>query len=276
MKQGDFNLEITVNDRSVFEYQHQGDTFIEGRKGSTFKLTFYNHSSNKVLVVPAVDGLSVLDGKPAGPDSPGLVVQAGSSAMIPGWMVDQTQASQFVFADRESSYARGIDSTTTNTGVIGFLVYGEAKKERVVTHIVNIPYPVTPYAPVLPTGPWMSPTWTSKSPDSQIYGMVNTSVSMDTTPLVGTAIYNSAQSTQRRITKNTDENLGVGWGQSVDFKTTTTTFDKGEKMSQLVVYYDSRRNLERKGIVIEPRTQLQSKPNPFPGIGCKPPAGWRG
>lgn len=283
MRQGQYELEIIVNGKPVFEYAHKGDTYIEGRKGSTFKLRFKNSSSNKLLVVPAVDGVSTLDGKPAGPDSPGLVVQGNSHIDIPGWMVDSTKASEFIFADRESSYARSIDRTTTNTGVIGLIVFGEAEKERHVTNInVTYPtvYPTSPYytPPFIPS--WGQPIWISSS--NPTYNVSNTSVTLGTNDAFG-AIGAAGpqgpagpQGTSRRITPKSEENLGVGWGQSVDFTTTSTTFDKGEKLSQIVVYYDSRKNLERMGIIVEPRASVQTKPNPFPGVGCKPPAGWRG
>lgn len=282
MKQGQFQLDITVNGKSVYEYAHEGDSYIEGRKGSTFKMTFLNFSGNKVLVVPAVDGLSVLDGKPAGPDSPGLVVQAGSSAAIPGWMVDSNRASEFIFADRESSYARSVDSTTTNTGVIGLLVFGEAAKERQVTNIVNYPtiYPtIQPWTPwTTPKNPWGGPIWVNDTSSNPTYSVNTSSVTMGLDNMLVGAVGSNAsvESTQRRITKNTEENLGVGWGQAVDFKTNTTTFDKGEQLAQLVLFYDSRRNLERRGIIVERRESVSVRPNPFPGIGCKPPAGWKG
>ncbi|MNY39449.1 hypothetical protein D3C86_1741330 [compost metagenome] len=84
------------------------------------------------------------------------------------------------------------------------------------------------------------------------------------------------ESTQRRITTDREENLGVGWGNAVEFKMNSTTFDKGEKVAQLVLFYDSRKNLERRGIIVEKRDSISMRPNPFPGMGCKPPAGWKG
>lgn len=284
MKQELFQLDIIVNGKPVYEYAHEGDYFIEGRKGSTFEIVFYNFSNNKVLAVPSVDGLSVLDGNPAGPDSPGLVVQPGSSASIPGWMIDSTRASKFLFAERESSYARSVDSTTTNTGVIGLLVFDEKPKFVGVNPMAApIVYPVQPWTPwtpwTTPKNPWGGPTWVNDTTSNPTYTVNTSSVTMGIADniLVGAVSSNaSVESTQRRITKNTEENLGVGWGQAVEFKTNSTTFDKGEQCAQLVLYYDSRRNLERKGIIVERRESVSVRPNPFPGIGCKPPAGWKG
>ena len=265
MKQDNFSLEVFVNDKPVYEYSHQGDTFIEGRKGSTFKLRFRNPTSKRVLVVPSVDGISTLDGNPAGPDSPGIIAEAYGTIDIPGWMVTTDKASQFVFQDRDSSYARSIDATTTNTGVIGVMVFSEVEKvtTRRITPTTTVIHKhiYTPfqYPNPLVGGPWGgSPvTWTSNTA-----GMTYDSVNM------------SAVSTSAQVEPS--DQLGVGWGDAVEFKMNSTTFDKGEVVSQLVIFYDSRKNLERRGIQIERRDTLSIRPNPFPGIGCKPPAGWKG
>jgi len=285
MQDKEFSLEVIVNGKPVYEYPHQGDTFIEGRKGSSFKLMFSNRSSGKVLVVPSVDGISTLDGNPAGPDSPGLVVPAYGKVEIPGWMVDSAKAAEFVFKDRDSSYARGIDATTTNTGVIGVMVFAEAVKQPQVIHTTTI-LPLYRDTYVRRYDPWMpsSPiTWSNNTADSATYNMVGTSVSMgiadsnakstlsDSYDPMATmdAYFGTAQTEQ-------PEQLGVGWGASTNFNTTATTFDKGEKKSQIVLYYDTRKNLERRGIIVERRDSLSVRPNPFPGVGCKPPAGWTG
>lgn len=278
MRDRDFTLEVIVNGKPVYEYPHQGDTYIEGRKGSTFRLRFSNRSGKKVLVVPSVDGISTLDGNPAGPDSPGLIAQPNSHIEIPGWMVDTQKAAEFIFKDKESSYARGVDATTTNTGVIGVLVFAEVEHAKSVypttTIINNYPPGVRRVSQPWPTSPYTSPViWTSNTSDSSTYNMVGTSVSASAeyNPLSIMEDYFSAQAAGDK-----PEQLGVGWGASTDFAVNTTTFDKGEKKSQIVIFYDTRKNLERRGIIVERRDTLSMRPNPFPGYGCKPPADWKG
>lgn len=259
MRQSNYVFEIQVNDKPVYEYEHRGDTFIEGRKGSTFKINFRNTGYGRVLIVPAVDGLSTLDGKTAGPDSPGLIVESMGSVSIPGWMVDSAVASQFEFQDRESSYAKSLDSTTTNTGVIGLLVYEEKPQHRYYPSLNNMFVGAQPlvFAQNMTTtargvlGPQGDQGPQGPSGVAESLGIVDTSASYDS-----------------------NDNLGVGWGKAVDFQTKTVTFDRGELKAQMAIFYDSRKNLERRGIVVERRDTLGIRPNPFPGIGCTPPKGW--
>lgn len=267
MQKDDFSLELTVNDKPVYEYLHQGDTYVEGRKSSVFKLRFRNNSAKRVLVIPSVDGLSTLNGKTAGPDSPGIVVKANEILELPGWMVDSAKSAEFVFQDRESSYARSVDANTTNTGVIGALVYAEQEAQPEF-------YGINPMS-----RPSFLPSPTSW-PTGGIFGWEpNTSSAADRSAWsrrisVGSNLGYTSTATASFI-DTTAEQLGVGWGQSVDFNVNSTTFDKGDLLAQLVVFYDSRKNLERRGIVVERRDALSIRPNPFPGIGCKPPAGWK-
>jgi hypothetical protein len=54
MRVKDFELEVLVNDKPVTEYSHKGMTFLEGRRGSEFKLRFHNKTNKRVLVVPSM------------------------------------------------------------------------------------------------------------------------------------------------------------------------------------------------------------------------------
>lgn len=261
MNAKDFTFEVVVNGRPVTEYPYQGDTYIEGRKGSNFELRFTNRSAFRVLVVPSVDGLSTLDGKTAGPDSPGIIVDAYGTITIPGWAVDLKTASSFVFEDRQRSYARGIDPTTTNTGVIGMLVFAEEITTQIIyasqpNGYYNMSNPNTSSSPNV--NPYVSPVVWTTSGTSAVKSMVG----------------NTSTSTTRRITVSGDD-LGVGWGKAVDFGLADEKFNKGVLLETFVLFYDSRKNLERRGIIVD-RYALNTRPNPFPGIGCTPPKGWRG
>lgn len=280
MNKQQYQFDIIVNGKPVYEYAHEGDTYIEGRKGSTFEIKFRNNSGKKVLIVPSVDGLSTLDGKTASADSPGLIVQANSTVSIPGWMVDSAKSARFEFQDRERSYARSVDPQTTNTGVIGLLVFAEEVKYT--TQYKGISPMAPPIAPIhivaptnAPWGQWTNTpvTWTlgtnAVTFENKGFGV---SAAMPET-LSSHATYDYEPAT-RRIIQN--ENLGVGWGEAVEFKVNQSTFDKGLLDEQFVLFYDSRNNLKRKGIIVEQRETLNTRPNPFPGIGCTPPKGWRG
>lgn len=261
MNISDFTFEVVVNDRPVTEYPFQNDVYIEGRKGSEFQLRFSNKSNFRVLVVPSVDGLSTLDGKTASLESPGIIVDPNSTITIPGWAVNLQKASSFVFEDRQRSYARGVDPTTTNTGVIGMLVFAEEYTKQVIyaskpNGFYDFSNPNTSASPS--ANPYVSPVVWSSSGVSAVKSMVGST------------------STTRRITTNTSgDDLGVGWGKSVDFNLADEQFNKGSLLSTFVLFYDSRKNLERRGIIVD-RYALNTRPNPFPGIGCTPPKGWQG
>ena len=72
-------------------------------------------------------------------------------------------------------------------------------------------------------------------------------------------------------------NMGTGFGQKADFMTNEVTFNKGNQVAQLVLYYDSRRNLEKRGIqVVSRETRYLSDLPPAFQSGCTPPPGWNG
>src|SRR5438270_10763894 len=96
---------VRVNGKTAHEFQHQGNTYIEGRRGSTYTLEYTNPTNRRVLIVPSVDGLSVMDGKPASDKSRGYVVDAWGTVAIPGWRIDDNSVAQFEFrpaSDRDS------------------------------------------------------------------------------------------------------------------------------------------------------------------------------
>ncbi len=70
--------------------------------------------------------------------------------------------------------------------------------------------------------------------------------------------------------------LGTGFGEQTAFKTNNVTFDRDVLLETLVIFYDSKKNLERIGIVITPpKKEEKAVPNPFPKFkGCVPPKNW--
>ena len=51
-----YEAQILVRDRPVRVFKHEGDFFIEGRKGSSFELKFINNTWDRIEVVISVDG----------------------------------------------------------------------------------------------------------------------------------------------------------------------------------------------------------------------------
>ena len=256
MKSKNFEFQILVKNKPVSEYFHKTQTFIEGRQGSEFELKFTNLSYVKVLAVFAVDGLCVLDGKPAGDHSQGYVVDAQSTITIPGWTLDAGNVTKFFFQDKNKSYVASTNNGTTNAGVVGVMVY----EERHNTY----PYARTWYD--LPLGPTFYPLSNKSSlgggaVDSGIHNVYQ-----------NTVILASACST----TSNQSFDLGTGFGKKTAFQTNEVNFNRGTLVGEMAIYYDSRKNLESRGIVISRPKIVSELPRAFPLRGCKPPPGWVG
>lgn len=233
-----YSLEILVGGKPIHLYYHEGNTFAEGREGSEFTLRLTNRSSSRVLMIPSVDGLSVFTGKTADSNSRGYVVGANQSIVIPGWTLDNQSVAKFFFTNKKDAYAR----TGGSTGVLGLLVYGE-----LVQQPVNI----------LPKYTW----------DKNI----------NSTPYHNPPLYRSINqiSTQASMISGSSNGmeLGTGFGEKTDFATTSTSFNRGPQLALKSIYYDSRKNLEARGIKIYSDKPL---PRPFSDIGCTPPPNWRG
>lgn len=351
MRVKDFELEVLVNDKPVTEYSHKGMTFLEGRRGSEFKLRFHNKTNKRVLVVPSIDGVSTLNGQAATVDSPGFAVNAYKTIDIKGWTVNNETGAAFVFFDKEGNtqkiYAQSATGSVKNAGVIGVLVFAEKEEPKVETKVVHHHHNHYPtYYP-----PYVRPYWerdimwlggaTSVAGSNEQYssavdraiakaeasggltesvktlGMApqqdmvlrSLNIPMDNAlcdsadnmilcssamaPQASMSSVASAQrttasnmqktkSTNMHVETNTQQvqgfDMGTGWGKKVDFKINQVTFNKGELAATLQVFYESRKSLERRGIEVrKPRTTpVEELPQAFSGIGCTPPAGWKG
>jgi hypothetical protein len=291
-------LNVLVGGKVITEYQYEGNTFIEGRKGSDFELEYKNQTRKRVLVIPAVDGISVLDGTPATPESKGYLVPAWGSVRIPGWTIDGNHVSKFQFQDKEKSYAsRTTESGPVQAGVIGVIVYEEEEAVKPVEHhhhhyhpapkinpIPTWPGPNAPY-PGYPNQPgitWGVPYSGGTLRSSELQTSFNSAIGSASTQSVSSASLEAkgpdVTTSSSESVSNTSFDMGTGWGERLEFKVNQTKFNRGDMTGQLVIYYDSRRNLEKRGIeVVRRETRyLSDLPQAFSGIGCPPPPDWKG
>lgn len=244
-------VKVTVKYNQVTEYRHQGLTFIEGRPGSEFEIEVQNQTNARYLAILSVDGLSVTDGKPAGENSPGYLLEPYASLKIPGWTLNQDQVAKFVFANRKESYANSSSGSDVNCGVIGVMLFDEK-----VQNYINISGAVANNI----SGSMGS--YSSSPVTDSLYrgkGLIDPQLTM------------SAQATT--------QNMGTGFGNATDFSTCQVEFKTNKMVETLVIYYDDAKGLKARGIVLVPSNRLhyQTAPNPFPAstLGCKPPPGWR-
>lgn len=279
-----FELNILIGGKPITEYSDEGGpSFVEGRKGSEFEVEFKNKSNKQVLIVPSVDGKSIFDGKPATPDSRGYVIRAWGSIRIPGWTLDNNAVAKFTFEDKDKSYSAAVtqEGEAVVSGVVGVIVYSEKEKPQTINNTFY-PYgtPRTPW-PQYPgqwpnTGPTLGGT-ASGSYDSVTKGVMR-GVGMNNAQVTLSASSSSAGSHENTSMQSDSFDMGAGFGKKADFKTTNVTFERGAILDTIQLYYDSRKNLEKRGFVMVRKEQryLNELPQAFQGMGCPPPPGWQG
>lgn len=241
--------------RSADEYYHEGSIWIEGREGNTYTIDIKNNTYKRMLFVVSVDGLDVLEGKLAGLNSQGYVLNANQTISIPGWKLNNQEAAEFFFSRSRDSYVNAIGGSTTNTGVIGVMIFSEKLPDY--TSLTTLPYNGYLY------------------PNSTI-GVLRADLGMN--------ISSSAVSNQVYVSQNLSQDVGTGFGESTTWKTSNTTFEKANSNEPdciLAVYYNTAKNLEKMGIALRRRNDVAHKANPFPTYsssspGCKPPRDWQG
>lgn len=239
-------------------------TFVEGRKGSEYVLTFKNNSSHRVLVVASVDGLSVMDGKPASVKSTGYIVDAWSTIEIPGWRIDDGKVAKFVFQpqgdSRDLTYvealkADGVAVDAANQGVIGCLVFPEKARETKTSGGILRSRGIADGMNSRRIN--VNNTIYSKGgPPLQTLGMNNASFAASESPVTMDWMPTSDTSSS---------SVGTGFGDDKDFRTTTVKFERRDPSNpdaSFVVQYDTLQGLRRRGVrVDEVKSPLQ---NAFP------------
>lgn len=278
-----FEIRVLVKGRPINEYPHNGKRFIEGRDGSNFEIEFINRTNVRVEAVLAVDGLSVIDGKDAGPQSSGYLVDAYGSVRIPGWKLTDEQVAAFVFSGKKQSYAQQSTGSARNTGVIGALVFAEKPVHRPIHHTYGggIMRGMTPMS-----GGWVGGDSTGgpiigASLSGIALGAVSNNMSYSTEVAAASASPTIAKGIAQPQQLNfVEQTLGTGFGEATEFETTSVSFNRGELVAQMVLYYDDSRGLRARGIVLDRRQprRVDVEPQAFPAMstGCTPPPGWEG
>jgi hypothetical protein len=286
---------LTSNNSPARVYYHDNKEYIEGRKGSEYKLLFRNKSAYRVLVIPSVDGLDTLDGKPAGVDSRGYVVNGYATVEIPGWRIDNTKCAKFEFApqsDNNRTYVEalrsdGINVDPQNQGVIGVMVFTE--KQKVNWASINTSSGI-PYGAISKGG--------ASYDDSDSRGIPISSGGPrsylgSTTSGMGTPIYDSMNAIPKGLVPNQNSasgysaggytadwhevatasaGLGTAWGAQTAFHTSQTTFERAYPKTPTFVQvytYDTIQGLRRRGVPVDEVTRNPTQ-QAFPGMndGC--------
>lgn len=287
-----FEMTVCVNGRPIREYGHRGLTFVEGRRNQPYTLKFRNNSARRVLAVISVDGLSVVDGKPAENDSRGYIVPAYQQIEITGWRTSLEETNQFVFDTKKRANSTQQQGEDTNCGVIAVKVFDEKVTETELNKLLKIVtseehhhhwhhhhHPIVP----IPHKPWepYGPVWCGTSaPGSGIlrstslgeptYSASNNLCPPQDEPI--TANFVQVVGPVTPIQETPDFNLGTGWGKKQEDKVSETSFDRGIELACFSIYYSDAAGMKAAGIVVDKKPAVSKPvlPRGFSGF-CKPP-----
>jgi hypothetical protein len=247
MHRNNIEFEVIVGKRSITEYAHEGKTYVEGREGSEFAIRIRNHSGDRVEAVVSVDGLSIVNGKPASEASQGFLIEPHGMTTIPGWMLDHDTAAKFVFSGKNTSYAEQVTGSNANTGVIGVMVFDEKPVRPSFSTTTLQSTNTAGYQPARPTSAntvgYQPITYSAMSVPSK-----------------------SAVGSVSRSSGSTSQYIGTGFGNDTGFSTKEVEFKRGDMRTMMVMYYDNARGLKKRGIKLikGTDTRLSSDPDPFP------------
>jgi hypothetical protein len=118
-------IEVLVDGRPLPTVEYAGKTYLPvPRPGAEYEVRVWNHGPWRVLAVVSVDGLSVINGRPASASRPGYVVGPYASVVIKGWRRDLGSVAAFRFVGRDESYAARV-GRPEDVGVIGLVAIEE-------------------------------------------------------------------------------------------------------------------------------------------------------
>ena len=106
-------------------YKSGARRFVVGSGGSPYSVYIRNRCKSRLEVVVSVDGLDVIDGKPASFRKRGYVVAPGEALEVKGWRTGWDSVARFEFSSVGDSYSNRRHGTARNVGVIGLAVFGE-------------------------------------------------------------------------------------------------------------------------------------------------------
>ncbi len=263
MRVNNITLNVLVNGNFVTEYTKNNNIYIQGRKGSTYTLRITNHTNERVLVIPSIDGLSILDGKPAGYESQGYVLGAFQTYNADGWRTDLDHTRQFQFTRHNKSYAGKTGQDKSNLGAIGLVAFKAEPTIQFTNWNIDYHPPVT--YPKRRTsdydGHWGAPIGYSLDSYSGIATGSLTGSSTGSLPQNAVAESSSREPAQVMAVSS----IGTGMGAKQESHVSTTSFNRQTNpFATIVVYYYERKQLENMGVIHKVNHQMpQAFPNQF-------------
>ncbi len=99
--------------------------FVQGSHGAEYSIVVKNCCKCRVQVILSVDGLDVIDGKPASVKRPGYIIDPDQTLTVKGFRTSYDTVAAFQFSSVSESYANMRHGETRNVGVIGLAAFTE-------------------------------------------------------------------------------------------------------------------------------------------------------
>ena len=99
--------------------------FVAGDEGRRYSIVVRNRSEYQLEAVLSVDGLDVLDGRPASLRKRGYVIDPHRALLVEGFRQSLGTVAAFRFSPVRESYAQEKYHSTRNVGVIGLAIFNE-------------------------------------------------------------------------------------------------------------------------------------------------------
>lgn len=99
-------------------------TLVVGADGQRYRILVRNATTARFEIVASVDGLDVIDGKPADPSRRGYLVDPHDTLVIDGFRTSDASVAAFRFGAVADSYAAQT-AGDRNVGVVGLAIFAE-------------------------------------------------------------------------------------------------------------------------------------------------------
>jgi len=294
MNMHNVSMHVQVNGRACKEYSHKGMSFIEARSGTNYTVKIKNDNPYRVMAVLSVDGLDVVTGKPAEETNTGYIVDAYSSLDVKGYRISDDNSASFIFTSKGKSYVQQAKSNATNAGVIGLRTYKEKLSYYSGWNItagsgigsVTVPYTTLGNYTINTVPCTYTVGNTTANVTATTTAANNCSNYFSSTSVSNTSL-NASSGTLRSMNVSSDTSkplshkqfdTGTGWGSKLEDKVTRVSFEKGDMLVEMSVYYASKEALVEMGVDLQKTPKIAKEPVMPKAFGnyCTPPKGWNG
>lgn len=110
--------------RTLPGYHANGRALVVGADGARYRISVRNATPARFEIVASVDGLDVIDGRPAGPERRGYLVDPYATLVIDGFRVSPSTVAAFRFGAVADSYAAQT-AGDRHVGVVGLAIFAE-------------------------------------------------------------------------------------------------------------------------------------------------------